>query len=256
MKHIKLFFSTIKKNLIAFLAFILMWQILSFFFPTYIVPSPLAIFADFDNLITPQLTGHLKITLLRIITGFALAFVIGTLIGFLSILLKIRESMQTVLILFQVLPGTVIGIIFLLIFGQGSAVPIAMIVTLTTPLIAINTGNSLLNINQELENVVVSLGGRTSQVIRYVHLPALVPAMRSNLTVGLGFALKIVILGEFIASEAGLGHLLNISKIYFNMRSVFFYLLIIVVLMLLFQILINLIFVIFFEKYLFTQGEQ
>ncbi|HMA62658.1 MAG TPA: ABC transporter permease subunit [bacterium] len=256
MKHIKLFFSTIKKNLIAFLAFILIWQILSFFFPPYIVPSPIALLADLDNLITASLARHLEITLFRIITGFALAFVIGTLIGFVSSLLKIRESMQTILILFQVLPGTVLGIIFLLIFGQGSAVPIAMIVTLTTPLIAINTGNSLLNVNQELKNVVVSYGGKIVDVIRYVHLPALVPAMRSNLTVGLGFALKIVILGEFIAAEAGLGHLLNISKIYFNMRSVFFYLLTIVIIMLIFQILINLIFVIFFEKYLFTHGEK
>jgi ABC-type nitrate/sulfonate/bicarbonate transport system permease component len=250
MKHIKIFFSTIKKNLIALIAFLIIWQIFSFFFKSYILPSPALVFKELDSLVSESLINNLEVTLLRIITGFVISFLLGTTIGFLSNLYKIRESMQTVLILFQVLPGTVLGIIFLLIFGQGSAVPIAMIITLTTPLIAINTSNSLLNINRELEDVVYSLGGTRWDVIRSVHLPALVPVMRSNSTVGLGFALKIVILGEFIASETGLGYLLNVSKIYFNMRSVFFYLLIIIVIMLFFQIIISLIFVVFFEKYL------
>ncbi|MCF7885519.1 MAG: ABC transporter permease subunit [Candidatus Marinimicrobia bacterium] len=256
MKHIKIFFSTIKENLIAFFAFLIIWQISSLFFQDFIVPSPILIFNNFETLITDSLLNNLEITIFRILTGFSIAFIIGSIIGFLSNLFRIRESVNTVLILFQVLPGTVLGIIYLLIFGQGNAVPVAMIITLTTPLIAINTGNSLLNINQELEDVVYSLGGTYWDAIRSVHLPALVPVLRSNGTLGLGFALKIVILGEFIASETGLGYLLNVSKIYFNMRSVFFYLLLIIIIMLIFQIIINLIFVIFFEKYLFQTNIQ
>lgn len=254
MKHIKTFFSTIRENLIAFLIFILLWQICSMFFADYIVPSPILIFQNLDNLITASLKSNIIITIYRILTGFSIAFILGTGIGFFSNLLKIRESIQTVLILFQVLPGTILGIIFLLIFGQGSTVPVVLIITLTTPLIAINTGNSLINVNQELEDVIYSLGGNYRDVIKSVHLPALVPIMRSNCTIGIGFAIKIVILGEFIASQTGLGYLLNVSKIYFNMRLVFFYLLSIIVIMLIFQIIINLIFVIFFEKYLFKKA--
>ena len=210
MKHIKIFFSTIKENLIAFFVFLLIWQVGSLFFQDYIVPSPALILQNIDTLLTDSLINDIQVTLTRIFTGFSISFILGTVIGFLSILLNIRESMQTILVLFQVLPGAVLGIIFLLIFGQGSVVPIILIVTLTTPLIAINTGNSLLNVNQELEDVIYSLGGNYWDVIRSVHIPALVPVLRSNCTIGFGFALKIVIVGEFIAAQTGHGYLLNV----------------------------------------------
>jgi len=256
IKHIKTFFSTIKNNLIALLTFLIIWQISSIFFQNYIVPSPVTLFSNFDNLMTADLLNHFQITLYRIFAGFLVAFIIGTILGFISYIIKLEETIQSVLVLFQVLPGTVLGIIFLLIFGQGNAAPVALIITLTTPLIAINTSNSLFNTNKHLSDVIIAFGGNYWDIIKSVHLPSLVPVVRSNCTIGFGFALKIVVLGEFIASQSGLGYLLNVSKVYFNMKEVFFYLFILITIMLVFQIIINLVFVIFFDKYLLNQRDK
>ena len=77
--------------------------------------------------------------------------------------------------------------------------------------------------------------------------------MQSNLTMGVSLALKVVVLGEFIGSQNGIGYLLNVAKIYFNMPAVFFYLTVILLIMLLFQIAEQLLFALVFGKYFYPE---
>jgi ABC-type nitrate/sulfonate/bicarbonate transport system permease component len=69
----------------------------------------------------------------------------------------------------------------------------------------------------------------------------------------MGLGLKVVVLGEFIGSQDGLGYLLNVARIYFQMDKVFFYLIVLLLFMVLYEFFINLIFVIFFQKYLYGE---
>lgn len=253
MKRLHPFFIAIRNNAFALLLFMLLWSGCALFFPAYIIPTPLDVFRHIETYLEAEFPAHLAVTLYRVLVSFVLAFSIGTGLGILAALWKKQEHLSTLMVLFQVIPGTILGIIFLLVFGVGHAVPIALMTFLTFPVIAINTANGLLRKNLLLEQYVRSIGGRRSHLIRSVYVPALIPIFQSNLTIGFGLSLKIVILGEFIGSQEGIGYLLNLSKLYFNMQAVFFYLFVVVAIMVCFQIFQHVVFATFLGKYFYPE---
>jgi len=229
----------------------MLWALLSLFFPVYIVPSPFAVLGKTPHFLRQGIFSHLTITIFRVLIGFFCAFLIGTITGVLSILINKSLYLNAFMALIQVIPGTILGIIFLLVFGVGNCVPIALVVVLVLPLIAINTSNSLANRNEKMEQYLVSIGGRRRDLYHHVFLPLLIPAFQSNLTIGFGISLKVVILGEFIGSQSGIGYLLNVSKIYFRMDEVFFHLSVIIAIMICFQITQSFLFSVLGKKYFY-----
>lgn len=251
MKDINPFFISIRNNGIAISLFLVLWSVLALFFPDYLIPSPIKVLSGVVIDMEKDFLYHLAITLFRVGTGFACAFLLGTAIGIFSAFVKKAHYINSFLVLFQVIPGTILGIIFLLILGIGSRVPIAMVVFLILPIVSINTANTLLKRNSLLEDYLYSIGGKRIHLMKIIYLPTLVPTFQSNLTIGFGLSLKVVILGEFIGSQDGIGYLLNLSKIYFKMDRVFFYLLVVLLVMGCFQVIQNLLFATFGRKYFF-----
>lgn len=250
-KHLPaLFIRSINKNIIGFTAFLILWLVLSFIFPEYIIPPPWKVLENIPQLFTASFLDQYLITLKRLLTGFLIAFAGASIIGILSYRLKIFDYTENILSLFQVIPGAVLGIIFLIIFGIGDWVPVSMIIAMSIPIMTINTTTGLRKVSKELQEVIYVFGGSTPQVFRYVYIPALIPVFRSNFLIGSGIALKVIVLGEYIGCEDGIGFLLNNARTLFQMENVFFYLLIIMLTALVFQLIINIIFVELFKKYL------
>ena len=86
-----------------------------------------------------------------------------------------------------------------------------------------------------------------------IYLPALIPVLLSNFSLGISMAAKVVVLGEFVGSQDGLGYLLNRAQITFNMKEVFFYLIILLVFTLLVQSLLAFFSSVFFKKYFYAE---
>ena len=253
MTRFRAFFTAIRNNLFALVLFLVVWAAASLFFPPYIVPSPLAVLRETPVYFQPAMLHHLVVTLYRISVGFIIAVCGGTLLAIIAAPLRKTAQLTTLMSLFEVLPGMIVGIIFLLIFGLGHGVPIGLVAFLTLPAIAINTSGGLAKKNRLLEDYLRSIGGTRRHMLRNIYLPVLVPTLQSNLTMGFSHALKIVILGEFIGSQDGIGYLLNVAKIYFNMNAVFFHLSIVLLLMLVFQVVQQLLFLLFLGKYFYAE---
>ena len=251
MNRLTLFLSPIRQNLIALGAFALLWSLASLCFEDYIVPSPLAVAGGLGELRDHRFAGHLLATLPRAAAGFALSLSLGTVIGAAAFVFNAQAWVETLMVLFQVLPGLVLGIVFLMVFGVGGAVPVCLIVFLTAPLIAVNTAGALMKKDPRIENVIRSFGGGRRNLVLDLYLPALVPTLRANTTLGLVMSIKVVLLGEFLACEDGIGYLLNVSRIYFDMKAVFFYILVILLFIARCQVLVSLVFTICFKKYLY-----
>ncbi len=252
-KNLTAFTTSIKKNGIAFLLLLLSWAILSLVvYDSQIIPSPFYVIANFFDYFTKEfVTDHLLSTLFRVLIGFVIALVLGTGIGLFDYILNKKVSINSYLIMLQTIPGIILVIIFIRLFGLGSAVPIFLISFLVLPIIAVNTFNALSKKSRDLEDYIISLGGRRKDLLKDLYLPSLVPTIKSNVTIGLGLSLKIIMLGEFIGSQNGIGHLLNIETYYYHMDKVFFYLLVIFLIMFVLQILSSYIFNTSLRKYLY-----
>jgi len=251
MKPSQPFFYSIRNNLLSLLAFVALWALAALFFPVYIIPPPTLVLTRVPLYLQQGVFSQLWITLMRVAIGFSAAFVIGTGVGIWAATNQKAAHLNTIMVMFQVIPGTILGIIFLLVLGIGNRVPIVLVAVLTLPLVAVNTTHSLARRRIQMEQYLLSIGGGRSDLVRHVFLPALIPTLQSNLTIGFGLSLKVVILGEFIGSQSGIGYLLNLSRIYFRMDEVFFHLFIVVALMSCFQSIQNFLFSVLGRKYFY-----
>lgn len=254
MRNTRTFFTSIRNNLIAVLFFLLCWLVLSFFYPKYIIPSPLTVFSDINGYAGGDFAHHFWLTMYRTLIGFLIAFFGGFAIGIFAFLFSMSEYATMVLVLFQVIPGTILGIIFLLLFGIGNGVPIALVAALTLPTVSINTSQALIKRNRLLEGYISSVGGTQREIVRDLYVPTLIPTIKSNISLGFSLALKVVVLGEFIGSQDGIGYLLNVAKVYFQMDEVFFQLFVLLAVMVVVELVIAALFASLFSRFLLTEG--
>jgi NitT/TauT family transport system permease protein len=253
MKNTRAFITSLQNEAIGFVLILAVWGCASLFYPAYIVPSPWAVLTGAAAYLPKNFLGHVYITLYRVLAGFGLSLVAGTAIGLWAYLQKWVAPVNAMMLALQVLPGIVLGVIFLLMFGIGSAAPILLITCLTLPTLAINTMNGLAKKNLALEQYLKSIHSRPGVVLRNIYLPALVPVLQSNLSLGLSMAVKVVVLGEFIGSQDGLGYLLNRARLIFDMQAVFFYLVVLLAFTLVFQVLQSVFFSLFLQKYFYAE---
>ena len=246
-------FSTSLRNESAGLLLLLAaWWALTLFYPAYILPSPWEVLTGVSSYLPADFWLHAGHTLFRVLSAFALALGGGTLLGIGAYAKNWVPPVNSLMTALQVLPGTILGVIFLLLFGTGSSAPILLAVFLTLPTLVINTINGLNQRDVKLQQYLQSIQCPPAGIVRYSYLPALVPVLQSNLSLGIGMCVKVVIMGEFIGSQNGLGFLLNNARIFFNMKEVFFYLLILLIFTLVFQFAQALLFDWFFRKYSYT----
>lgn len=235
MTSTRTFITSLRNEGLAFLLFIGVWGLVSIFYPVYIIPSPMAVASAFPGFLPEGFAHHLAVTAWRIFLGFGISFVLGSLIGMATFAKKWDAAINALMSAANILPGMILGVIFLLVFGIGSLTPIVLVIFMTLPTVTINTVNNLSRRDPALEQYLISMGANRAQLARYIYLPALVPTLISNLSLGLGLAIKVVLMGEFIGSQDGLGYLLNVARIYFNMKEVFFYLTLLLLFTLVYQ---------------------
>ncbi len=243
------FSTAIRSNLVGLALLLGAWLVLALFFPPYIFPSPGEVLIAAPEILAPSFAGHLALTVQRVVIGFALAFAGGTAFGLIAFTLHVTEHLNSLMAGLQVIPGAILGVILLLVLGIGDWVPIALVALLTLPTIAINTANALAKRDLRLEQYLLSAGARRRDLVRHLYVPTLIPTFRSNLSLGFGLGMKVVVLGEFIGSQAGLGYLLNVAAIHFDMRAVLLYLCVVVAISATFEVAQNLLFDLTLTKY-------
>lgn len=253
MKPTLSFTTSLRNEAIGFGLILAAWCVSALFYPAYIIPTPWTVITSAGGSLPADLPHHLLVTLYRVLAGFSLSLLIGTVIGFAAYRKQWGGQVTSLMNALQVLPGTILGVIFLLMFGAGHLTPILLIASVVLPTVAINTYNGLSTRDLKLEEYLRSIGSNHSALMKNVYLPALVPVLQSNLSLGMGMAAKVVVLGEFIGSQDGLGFLLNTARMFLNMKEVFFYLLVLLIFTLVFQAAQTLFFSSFLSKYFLAE---
>lgn len=162
------------------------------------------------------------LTWLRSLGASLGALFLGTLLG--NLLGRSRRMEDLGLIPLTILQGTPPLVwtvpLVILLFGARELVPLAVVFLVVLPLGIINVQNARKTLTPEKEAVfrIYSPDHRTLRW-RELHLPHLVPALRSSLQLGLVLGLKSSIIGEWVAGQDGLGRLMNASYILFDLKT-------------------------------------
>lgn len=188
----------------------------------FIFSSPSRIVRCFGSMLADKsIFMHTGITLFETLVSFALVVVIG-IIG--AVLLWSSKSLSEVLdpylVMLNSLPKSALAPILIVWLGNNMRTIIVAAVSVAVFGSILTLHNGFQSMDPDQVKLIYSLGGTRKDVLLKVLLPGSVPLIISNMKVNIGLCLVGVIIGEFLAAQAGLGYLIIYGSQVFKMDLV------------------------------------
>jgi NitT/TauT family transport system permease protein len=144
-------------------------------------------------------------TLLGLVSGSLLGMAIGLLLPQLRLVSNVFEPFLMVL---NGIPVIVIAPLFILWLGLGipSKIGISVYIVFFAMFIPVYTAS--LRLDTTFVDALRVMGASRSQIFWKVIVPSSLPSVYTGLKIGSGLALIGAVIGEFVASRAGLGHMI------------------------------------------------
>jgi NitT/TauT family transport system permease protein len=205
-----------------------------------ILPSPLRVAAAVGDLAARgQIQQNLFVTLGRVFAGFAIAellgIVVGTAMGLNRALEKIGDGWVTILL---TVPSLAYAIFALLAFGLSETAIVAAIAATTLPYVVVNIWGGVKAIDAGLLEMARAFRLSRRATLRKVVLPQIAPYIFSSSRYSIGIAWKIAVIVELMGASRGVGYMLNYSFSIFSMPQVLAWTAIIVVVMLFLELVV------------------
>ncbi len=208
-------------------AFLALWQaaVAGFGIKVFILPSPLAIFSRlFDPAVAAKYhwPTHIAATFLEIFLSFIATAVFG--IG-LAVLITwsnwLRKIITPLIVFFNSLPKIALAPLFMVWFGYGVLPNILIAVLVAFFPVVINTATGLVAVDEDLLDLVRYLNASKIQVFTKIRIPNSLPFIFSGFKISATMCVVGSIVGEFIASERGLGFLLKEAQAFIDTPTMF-----------------------------------
>ena len=174
-----------------------------------------------------EATGN---SLLRGIAGFAIAVVIGVVLGLLIYQFKyLQKNLKPIILGIQTLPSVCWVPFSILWFGLTTQAILFVVIMGSTFSIAIAVDNAIKNILPIYTKAALTMGADKSQLYHYVILPASLPELVSGLKQGWSFAWRALMAGEVMTTSIGLGQTLIMGRDLADINQVMLVMLVIVI---------------------------
>lgn len=200
-------------------------------FKSYAVPSPIGVGQRFVELCSDgtliEATGN---SLLRGITGYFIAVVLGVLLGWMIHHFRyLQKNLKPVILGVQTLPSVCWVPFSILWFGLSTQAILFVVVMGATFSIAISVDNAIKNVQPIYIKAALTMGAGKRQLYRYVILPACLPELVSGLKQGWSFAWRALMAGEVMTTSIGLGQTLIMGRDLADINQVMLVMLVIVI---------------------------
>lgn len=200
-------------RLALFIGFLCVWEIavrIGMVDPFY-WSSPLKISEQFMLLISNGVLFHdTMFTLRSTLLGFFIGTVLGVITGLSFWWSQLwAKVMEPFLVMLESVPKIALAPIVIIFFGIHLPSKIVMATLMTLIITALIVWNAVKTIDQDLIKMMYSLGANRFQVFLGVVIPSTIHWIISSLRTNIGFALSGAVVGEFIASTTGLGHMIH-----------------------------------------------
>jgi NitT/TauT family transport system permease protein len=174
---------------------------------------------------------HLWATIYATMAGFAIGSVLGGTLGiWLGVSPFISRLLNPYLNGLNALPKVALAPLFVLWFGLGIESKIALAAALVLFLVFLNTFAGVRQVDQDLIEIARLMKATRLQVIAKVIVPSAMSWMFAGLRVSVPYALIGAVIGEMVASNKGLGYLVQFSGAQFDTAGVFAVLIVIALL--------------------------
>ena len=193
------------------LAVLVLWQgvVMLFRIPDFIFPSPTQIGSQFFEFGGPLVQAAWK-TFWVTMLGFAIAIVVGVMLGFLIGSSRLAyTAIYPLMVAFNAVPKAAVVPILVVWFGIGLGPGILTAFLISFFPITVNIATGLATLEPELEDVLRVLGAKRWDVLVKVGLPRSMPYFYGSLKIAITLAFVGTVLAEMTAGDSGIGYLMQ-----------------------------------------------
>jgi NitT/TauT family transport system permease protein len=198
-----------------FAAFFLAWELLvdAFHIKPVILPAPSVVFVTIAHRWS-YLLRETWPTFVAVGGGFLVAALSGFVIAVgIAYSRWISELTYPFLVAAQVLPKIALAPLFLIWFGFGLTPKVVIAALIAFFPIVINTSRGLNSVDPELIQYMRSLGAGWGEIFLKISLPWALPYMFAAFKISITLAVVGAVVGEFVASDNGLGYVISYANI-------------------------------------------
>ena len=156
-------------------------------------------------------------TLLGFLLGTAVGSVLGLLFWFSRPVALVAEPW---LVILNALPKLALAPVLVIIIGIGFASKVALAFLMTVVVAAMSAYAGVQTVDPALLTLLSSLGAGRWQTFTRLVVPSALPSMITGLRVNIALAMAGAIVGEFIASDRGLGRMIVYAGTVFDLPLV------------------------------------
>lgn len=211
-------------QILAVIAFFLLWEVAvrMGWLTAFLVGQPSGVLATLVKSIGDgSLLSDTGYTVFEAILGFAFGTVIGSVIG-LSLWYSefVARLVEPFIAAINSVPKIALAPIIILWFGTGLTSKVALAISLTSIVALITAYQAAKDADKDLQALLFSMGASKHHIFKRVITPSTLPAIIATFRINIGFALVGAVVGEFISSQHGLGHVIYIASSLYDLNTV------------------------------------
>lgn len=166
--------------------------------------------------------GHSWHTLYETLIGFVLAVAFGIAISIAIVSSRfLEETLYVLLVTLNSIPKVAIAPLFVVWLGSGIQPKIAIAAMIAVFVIVIDTVLGLRSIDPDMVDLARSMKASKFQTLLRIRFPNALPHLFAGMKVGITMALIGAIVGEFVASDRGLGFVILTAQGQFDTPTMF-----------------------------------
>ena len=214
-------------------------EVTSRYVPDYVMPSPVTVWNAARELFLTD-PYHVGITLLRLAVAVTVAMTVGVLLGLaMGMLPWARPYLKAVVVIDTGIPALSWMLIAVFWFKNPETRIFFILLVILLPFYALNIYEGVRALSKDLVDMIESFRPSRWQVLRYLILPHIVPYIFLTTKSVIGYAIRMVIFAELVASAVGIGARMNLAQSTFRIDQVLAWTFFLVILNLVLQALVN-----------------
>lgn len=214
-------------------------EIASRYVPDYIMPSPVAVWQAMRRLATTDLS-HVVITLARLTAAMAFSMITGVLLGLvMGISPLLRPFIRALVIIDTGIPALSWILLAVFWFKNPETRIFFILIMILVPFYALSIYDGIRALPKDLVDMIESFRPSQPQTMRYLIFPHIVPYILLTTKSVIGYATRMVIFAELVASAVGIGSRMGLAQSTFHIDEVLAWTFFLVILNIVLQLVVT-----------------
>jgi ABC-type nitrate/sulfonate/bicarbonate transport system permease component len=206
-------------------ALLIAWQVVTALGlePPIVLPSPADVIDAFRDMFSSDQIWHdLAASGLELVYGFALAAVVGVVLGLaIGWYVRLGYLLEPMVNFLYAIPRVALGPLLIVWLGIGLGSKVTLVFLTAVFPVIINTSSGIRSLDPLLVRVARCFGAGDLQIFRTIALPGSVPFILSGLRLAVGQSLIGVFVAELLGAQNGVGMLIQNAGEQFQTATVF-----------------------------------